>query len=115
MLSGWLVTWQQQKWSKSLANMTKDAQSSSDDVVKQGLDSGKYIRLCSCQLIKLQACWMSCNFLLLNSDKTEAIVFRPQNLRDMLSSHIVTLDDIALALCTVLLLFSTMIFPLPCK
>ncbi|XP_067351072.1 uncharacterized protein [Channa argus] len=58
------------------------------------------------QLIKLQAClqdikaWMSHNFLLLNSDKTEVIVFGPKNIRDMMSNHIVTLDGISLASST---------------
>uniref|UniRef100_A0A3Q3R4Q7 Reverse transcriptase domain-containing protein n=1 Tax=Monopterus albus TaxID=43700 RepID=A0A3Q3R4Q7_MONAL len=58
------------------------------------------------QLVKLQAClkdikaWMTCNFLLLNSDKTEVIVLGPENLRNLLSNHIVTLDDIALASST---------------
>ena len=55
------------------------------------------------QLAKLQAClkdiktWMTCNFLLLNSDKTEVIVLGPKHLRDALSEDIVTLDGIALA------------------
>ena len=43
---------------------------------------------------------MSHNFLLLNSDKTEVIVFGPKNLRDMMSNHIVTLDGISLASST---------------
>ncbi len=57
------------------------------------------------QLAKLQAClkdiktWMTCNFLLLNSDKTEVIVLGPKHLRDVLSKDIVTLDGIALASC----------------
>ena len=55
------------------------------------------------QLVKLQAClkdikaWMTCNFLHLNSDKTEVIVFGPKHLRNTLSNQIVTLDGIALA------------------
>uniref|UniRef100_A0A3Q3K2M1 Reverse transcriptase domain-containing protein n=1 Tax=Monopterus albus TaxID=43700 RepID=A0A3Q3K2M1_MONAL len=58
------------------------------------------------QLVKLQAClkdikaWMTCNFLLLNSDKTEVIVLGPENLRNLLSNHIVTLIDIALSSST---------------
>ena len=40
------------------------------------------------QLTKLQAClkdiktWMTCNFLMLNSDKTEVIVLGPERLRN---------------------------------
>ena len=55
------------------------------------------------QLAKLQAClkdiksWMTCNFLLLNSDKTEVIVLGPEHLRNKLSSDIATLDGISLA------------------
>ena len=55
------------------------------------------------QLSKLQAClkdiktWMTCNFLLLNSDKTEVIVLGPKHLRDTLSNDIATLDGINLA------------------
>ena len=55
------------------------------------------------QLTKLQTClkdiktWMSCNFLLLNSDKTEVIILGPKHLRDTLSNDIAALDDIALA------------------
>ena len=58
------------------------------------------------QLVKLQAClkdikaWMTCNFLLLNSDKTEVIVFGPKHLRDSLSNHVVSLDGITLASST---------------
>ena len=40
---------------------------------------------------------MTCNFLHLNSDKTEVIVFGPKHLRNSLSNQIVTLDGIALA------------------
>ncbi|PME06503.1 hypothetical protein A8A06_07420 [Escherichia coli] len=55
------------------------------------------------QLVKLQAClediktWMASNLLLLNSDKTEVIVFGPKNLRNSLSNQILTLDGITLA------------------
>ena len=55
------------------------------------------------QLTKLQAClkdiktWMTRNFLLLNSDKTEVIILGPKHLRDTLSNDIAALDDIALA------------------
>ncbi len=42
---------------------------------------------------------MTCNFLLLNSDKTEVIVLGPKHLRDTLSKDIVTPDGIALASC----------------
>ena len=58
------------------------------------------------QLAKLQIClkdiktWMTCNFLLLNSDKTEVIVFGPKHLRSSLSKHIVTLDGITVASST---------------
>ena len=43
------------------------------------------------QLSKLQTClkdiksWMSCNFLMLNSEKTEILVLGPKNLRDSMS------------------------------
>ncbi|MDF4386599.1 reverse transcriptase family protein [Vibrio parahaemolyticus] len=55
------------------------------------------------QLTKLHNClkdiktWMSTNFLMLNSDKTEVIVLGPKQLRDSLSDDIVSLDGIALA------------------
>uniref|UniRef100_A0AAQ6IH18 Reverse transcriptase domain-containing protein n=1 Tax=Anabas testudineus TaxID=64144 RepID=A0AAQ6IH18_ANATE len=55
------------------------------------------------QLVKLQEClkdikaWMTSNFLLLNPDKTEVILFGPKNLRDTMSKHILTIDDIVLA------------------
>ncbi len=58
------------------------------------------------QLAKLQMClqdvktWMTCNFLMLNSDKTEVIVLGPKHLRDALSKDIVSLDGIALASST---------------
>ena len=58
------------------------------------------------QLTKLQAClkdiktWMTCNFLLLNSDKTEVIVLGPKHLRNTLSNDIATLDGITLASST---------------
>jgi len=40
---------------------------------------------------------MAANFLLLNSDKTEVIVFIPENLRNMVSNQTLTLDGITLA------------------
>lgn len=52
------------------------------------------------RLINLQDClkdirsWMSSNFLLLNSDKTEVIVFGPKHLRDTFSNQIATLDGV---------------------
>lgn len=52
--------------------------------------------------MKLQAClkdiqsWMTSNFFLLNSDKTEHIVFDPKSLRDRLD-HIITLDGVSVA------------------
>uniref|UniRef100_A0A8C3GA23 Reverse transcriptase domain-containing protein n=1 Tax=Cyclopterus lumpus TaxID=8103 RepID=A0A8C3GA23_CYCLU len=55
------------------------------------------------QLAKLQAClkdiktWMTCNFLMLNSDKTEVILLGPEHLRDQLSGDVVSVDGIALA------------------
>ncbi|XP_051799606.1 uncharacterized protein LOC127532288 [Acanthochromis polyacanthus] len=58
------------------------------------------------QLARLQDClkdiktWMTFNFLLLNSDKTEVIVFGPKHLRNSLSKQIVTLDGITLASST---------------
>ncbi|XP_078025739.1 uncharacterized protein LOC144463847 [Epinephelus lanceolatus] len=58
------------------------------------------------QLTKLHNClkdiktWMSTNFLMLNSDKTEVIVLGPKQLRDSLSDDIVSLDGIALASST---------------
>jgi len=39
---------------------------------------------------------MAANFLLLNSDKTEVIVLGPENLRNMVSKQILTLDGITL-------------------
>uniref|UniRef100_A0A8P4G3Q0 Reverse transcriptase domain-containing protein n=1 Tax=Dicentrarchus labrax TaxID=13489 RepID=A0A8P4G3Q0_DICLA len=58
------------------------------------------------QLSKLQTClkdiksWMTCNFLMLNSEKNEILVLGPKNLRDSLSKDIVTLDGINLASST---------------
>uniref|UniRef100_A0A8P4KLV1 Reverse transcriptase domain-containing protein n=1 Tax=Dicentrarchus labrax TaxID=13489 RepID=A0A8P4KLV1_DICLA len=58
------------------------------------------------QLSKLQIClkdlksWMSCNFLMLNSEKNKILVLGPKNLRDSLSKDIVTLDGITLASST---------------
>ena len=55
------------------------------------------------RLVRLQAClkdiktWMTQNYLLLNSDKTEVVLFGPERFRDKLSSYIVTLDGISLA------------------
>ena len=55
------------------------------------------------QLGKIQAClkdiktWMTCNFLMLNSDKTEVILIGPEHLRDQLSGDVVSVDGIALA------------------
>lgn len=55
------------------------------------------------RLARLQAClkdiktWMTQNCLLLNSDKTEVILFGPERFREKLSSYIVTLDGISLA------------------
>ncbi|TWW65055.1 hypothetical protein D4764_22G0007020 [Takifugu flavidus] len=53
------------------------------------------------KLVKLQTClkdiksWMSSNFLLLNSGKTEVMVFGPEPLRNRLD-HMITLDGISL-------------------
>ena len=44
--------------------------------------------------------WMSHNFLMLNSGKTEVIVLGPKHIRDSLSSNIVNLDGITLASST---------------
>lgn len=58
------------------------------------------------QLAKLQAClkdiktWMTHNFLLLNSDKTEVIVLGPKHLRNALSNNIASLDGITLSSST---------------
>ncbi|KAI3367040.1 hypothetical protein L3Q82_009670 [Scortum barcoo] len=52
------------------------------------------------QLLKLQAClkdikaWMTRNFLLLNSDKTEVILLGPKHLRNTFSPKIALLDGI---------------------
>ena len=43
---------------------------------------------------------MTCNFLLLNSEKTEVIVLGPKHLRNSLSNDITTLDGITLASST---------------
>jgi len=64
------------------------------------------------QLSKIQAClkdiktWMTCNFLMLNSDKTEVILFGPEHLRDQLSGDVVSVDGIALASNTTTLNYS---------
>ena len=58
------------------------------------------------QLSKLQTClmdiksWMSCNFLMLNSEKNKILVLGPKNLRDSISIDIATLDGITLASST---------------
>ena len=58
------------------------------------------------QLAKLQAClkdvktWMTCNFLLLNSGKTEVIVVGPEHLRNTLCNDIATMDGFTLASST---------------
>uniref|UniRef100_A0A4W6G917 Reverse transcriptase domain-containing protein n=1 Tax=Lates calcarifer TaxID=8187 RepID=A0A4W6G917_LATCA len=54
-------------------------------------------------LAKLQAClrdikiWMTSNFLLLNSDKTEIIIIGPEHIRNKVSNDVAPLDGIALA------------------
>ena len=54
------------------------------------------------QIVKLQAClkdiksWMTRNYLLLNSDKTEVIIIGPKPLRDKLADEIFTVDGFAL-------------------
>ncbi len=54
------------------------------------------------KMSKFQAClqdikiWMTRNFLLLNSDKTEVIVLGPKRLRNQLINDTVTLNDISL-------------------
>jgi len=54
------------------------------------------------RLVRLQAClediktWMTQNCLLLNSDKTEVVLFGPERFREKLSSYIVTLDGVSL-------------------
>ena len=58
------------------------------------------------KLIGLQTClhgiktWMTINFLLLNSDKTEIVVFGPEDFRNRLPRFLVTLDGITLASST---------------
>lgn len=47
--------------------------------------------------ILLQRLASTSNFLLLNTDKTEVIVFGPKHLRDSLSNHLVSLDSITMA------------------
>ena len=55
------------------------------------------------QLANLQAClkdiksWMTSNYLLLNSDKTEVIVLGPKHLRDKLADRNFALDGITVA------------------
>jgi len=55
------------------------------------------------QLTKIQAClkdiktWMTCNFLMLNSDKTEVILLIPEHLRDQLFDDVISVVCIALA------------------
>ena len=54
-------------------------------------------------MVRLQACltdiktWKTQNCLLLNSDKTEVVLFGPERFREKLSTYIVTLDGISLA------------------
>ncbi|XP_029297016.1 uncharacterized protein LOC115014371, partial [Cottoperca gobio] len=58
------------------------------------------------ELAKLQAClkdiktWMSSNFLMLNTDKTEVIILGPKRLRNAFSNDIEGLDGINLASST---------------
>ena len=58
------------------------------------------------QLTKLQAClkyiktWMTCNFLLLNSDKTEVIALGPKHLRNTLCDDTLSAFAAATALLT---------------
>ncbi|XP_042341350.1 uncharacterized protein LOC121942262, partial [Plectropomus leopardus] len=58
------------------------------------------------QLSRLQTClkdvkaWMSRNFLMLNSDKTEVIVLGPKHLRSSFSNNLISLDGITLASST---------------
>lgn len=55
------------------------------------------------QVVRLQECltdiktWMTHNFLLLNSDKTEVMVLGPKHLREALCEHLVTLGGITTA------------------
>ena len=55
------------------------------------------------QLSNLEACvqdiktWMTRNFPMLNTDKTEVIVLGPEHLRNKLSSDVATLNGITLA------------------
>ena len=57
-------------------------------------------------LVKLRECltdiktWMTCNFLLLNSDKTEVIILGTQHLRNKLSNNIIYSDGITLTSST---------------
>ncbi|MDW1542860.1 reverse transcriptase family protein [Vibrio sp. YT-17] len=61
-------------------------------------ESNQFTKLHNC--LKDIKTWMSTNFLMLNSDKTEVIVLGPKQLRDSLSDDIVSLDGIALASST---------------
>ncbi|CAJ1063628.1 galanin receptor type 1b isoform X2 [Xyrichtys novacula] len=55
------------------------------------------------QVARLEAClkdiksWMTNNFLMLNSDKTEVLVLGPKHLREAFSSNLATFDGISLA------------------
>lgn len=54
-------------------------------------------------LARLKAClkdWMTSNFFLLNSNKTEVIVFGPKHWRTRLSDSILCLDGITLSFST---------------
>ena len=55
------------------------------------------------QVDKLSTCvrdiktWMSTNYLLLNSEKTEVIIIGPKSVRDSLTNQMVTLDNVSVA------------------
>lgn len=58
------------------------------------------------QMTTLSACvrdiktWMTVNYLLLNSDKTEVIIIGPKRVRDCFTDQIVTLDNVRVASST---------------